>query len=117
MFPVKPKDLVLMSVIAQLPSSASTIPQSADKPVLRLVAATTSTEHERKPAGSGGRQRMTLNISGFILEEDGEGGVLLTQVTDVRRGQRNRREKSQTESCRDSCLVSAAGCRPKSSTW
>jgi hypothetical protein len=84
MWPVSPSDVCLISVAAQLPPSPSTIPSTPDKPVLRLVCATTSVENDKKPAGASKYKRMELDISGFILEEDGRGGVLLTQLTDVR---------------------------------
>lgn len=75
----------MLSVSAQLPPSPSTIPSTPDKPVLRIVCATTSVENDSKPPGQKGYARMELDIAGFVLEEDGQGGVLLTQLTDVRR--------------------------------
>ena len=70
--------LVLLSVIARTPGKG-------EKGHKRLICATSSTEHDNKPAG-GGYQRMELSISGFIAEEedvDGQVGVRLTQLTDL----------------------------------
>ncbi|GAA93489.1 uncharacterized protein L969DRAFT_89262 [Mixia osmundae IAM 14324] len=82
MFPVKAKDMCLLSIITRLPPTASTVPDSSDKPILRLMCATTSVEHKDRPEQSG-YNRMKLAISGFVAEEDGHGGSRLIQITDL----------------------------------
>jgi hypothetical protein len=78
MWPVGAKDLVLLSVYAQLPPSQT----SDGRPLKRLICASRSIEHPDKPPQSG-FSRMNIAISGFLLSEDGEGGCILTQVSDL----------------------------------
>ena len=74
MFPVKANDMVLLSVNATL------TPTSTAK--TRLVCATTSVEHPSKPP-TRSYTRMSLSISGFVAEDDGQGGSRVTQLTDL----------------------------------
>ena len=78
MFPIKPRDMVLLSVLARLAPS----PNATGKPRERLVSATTSVQHDSKPAQSG-YQRMTISNSGFLAEELPEGGCRLMQISDL----------------------------------
>lgn len=73
---VKAKDMVLLSVVGQLP------PSKTEPDELRLFAATTSIEHEKKPVDRA-YNRMTLNVSGFIAEAVGANGSKVTQITDL----------------------------------
>lgn len=72
MFPVKANDMVLLSVNARLKGSGP----------MRLVCATTSVEHPSKPVFRS-YTRMSLAISGFLAEDDGQGGCRVTQLTDL----------------------------------
>lgn len=74
MFPVKAKDMVLVTAVGRLPPT--------DKGLRRLIRATKSVEHPSKPAQKG-YQRMELIISGFLIQDDGTGGCVMTQVTCV----------------------------------
>jgi hypothetical protein len=78
MWPVGAKDLVLLSVYAQLPPGLT----ADGRPLKRLICASRSIEHPDKPPQSG-FSRMNIAISGFLLSEDGEGGCILTQVSDL----------------------------------
>lgn len=72
MFPIKANDMVLLSVNARLQSPGPA----------RLVCATTSVEHPSKPVYRS-YTRLALAISGFLLEDDGQGGCSVTQLTDL----------------------------------
>jgi hypothetical protein len=80
--------MVLLSVAGRLPSSPTTSNQSYESPSnlssspLQIFCATTSFSHPSVPIKSG-FNRMELGISGFLLEEDGEGGSKIVQVTDL----------------------------------
>lgn len=74
MFPVKANDMVLLSVNATLTPTATA--------KTRLVCATTSVEHPSKPP-TRSYTRMSLSISGFVAEDDGQGGSRVTQLTDL----------------------------------
>lgn len=74
MFPIKPRDMVLLSVLARLAPS----PTGCQ----RLVSATTSVQHASKPAQKG-YQRMEIANSGFLAEELPEGGCKLMQISDL----------------------------------
>ncbi|GAA5965289.1 hypothetical protein JCM21900_005695 [Sporobolomyces salmonicolor] len=80
---VKAKDLVLLSVAGRLPMAsdhpAPALPV-ADK--LRIYCATTSVEHPKVPPTSA-FNRMEVSISGFMIEEEGEGGSRIVQITDL----------------------------------
>jgi hypothetical protein len=51
----------------------------ADK--LRIYCASTSVEHERAPV-TAAFNRMELSVSGFLIEEEGEGSRIV-QITDL----------------------------------
>ena len=72
---IKAKDMVLLSIAGCLPRSSSEEP-------LRIVCATTSTTHPEVPPRSD-YNRMELGVSGFLIEEDGNGGSKIVQVTDL----------------------------------
>ncbi|GAA5910117.1 uncharacterized protein JCM6883_000559 [Sporobolomyces salmoneus] len=79
---VKAKDLVLLSVPGRLPQAEDEIPTAgpvAEK--LRIYCASTSVEHERA-AITPAFNRMELSVSGFLIEEDGEGSRIV-QITDL----------------------------------
>ncbi|GAA6023966.1 hypothetical protein JCM11491_003218 [Sporobolomyces phaffii] len=80
---VKAKDLVLLSVPGRLPTAedegASARGPVADK--LRIYCASTSVEHARAPV-SPAFNRMELTVSGFLIEEEGQGSRIV-QITDL----------------------------------
>ncbi|GAA5982835.1 hypothetical protein JCM5350_003003 [Sporobolomyces pararoseus] len=79
---VKAKDLVLLSIPGRLPLASDGISTSgpvAEK--LRIYCASTSVEHERAPITSA-FNRMELSVSGFMIEEEGEGSKII-QITDL----------------------------------
>ncbi|GAA5887756.1 hypothetical protein JCM16303_005069 [Sporobolomyces ruberrimus] len=79
---VKAKDLVLLSIPGRLPMKEDSIETTgplADK--LRIYCASTSVEHERAPV-TAAFNRMELSVSGFLIEEEGEGSRIV-QITDL----------------------------------
>lgn len=78
LFPIKAKDLVLLSAYATLPPT-----RDGRK---RLISAARSVEHPTKPPGTPGYARMNIKISGFLLEEHPDGGTSFTQIACVRSG-------------------------------
>jgi len=79
---VKAKDLVLLSIPGRLPTasdSPTTTGPVADK--LRIYCASTSVEHANAPVTSS-FNRMELGVSGFLIEEEGEGSRIV-QITDL----------------------------------
>lgn len=72
LFPIKAKDLVLLSAHATLP------PTTDGRK--RVISAARSVEHPVKPPGTPGYARMNIKISGFILEEHPKGGTIFTQI-------------------------------------
>lgn len=68
--------MVLLSIASRLPPLDST--QSS----LRIFCATTSFDHPSAPLRSD-FNRMELGVSGFLIEEDGNGGSKIVQVTDL----------------------------------
>ncbi|ORY89321.1 hypothetical protein BCR35DRAFT_300452 [Leucosporidium creatinivorum] len=83
---IKAKDMVLLSIAGRLPSSTpSESPsrsESSSSAPLQIFCATTSFSHPSVPPKSD-FNRMELGISGFLIEEDGEGGSKIVQVTDL----------------------------------
>lgn len=77
--PLKAKDMVLLSVVGQLPVSSTN--ETEDAHPLRLFAATTSFVHPSKPVNPK-YNRMELGVSGFLAESVGEGSKV-TQITDL----------------------------------
>lgn len=73
---VKAKDLVLLSVAGTLPTSGA---DPAGK--RRIFAASTSVDHPDCPVTSA-YNRMSLSISGFIIEETDLGSRII-QITDL----------------------------------
>lgn len=75
LFPIKAKDLVLLSTYASLP------PTSDGR--RRIIAAAKSVKHPEKPPGTPGYSRMDIDISGFLLEDHPDRGTLFTQISSV----------------------------------
>lgn len=71
----------MLSVVTRLPDGPPTVGGSGETGV-RICCATSSVDHPKKPEQPG-LNRMTIKISGFILEDDGAGGCRLTQITDL----------------------------------
>lgn len=61
-------------------ADSAPVPTNNDK--LRIYCATTSFEHPDHPPRSG-FNRMPLGIAGFLIEDDGQGGSKITQITDL----------------------------------
>ncbi|GAA5961122.1 hypothetical protein JCM3765_001234 [Sporobolomyces pararoseus] len=79
---VKAKDLVLLSIPGRLPTASDEISTSgpvAEK--LRIYCASTSVVHDKAPITSA-FNRMELSVSGFMIEEEGEGSRIV-QITDL----------------------------------
>jgi hypothetical protein len=79
---VKAKDLVLLSIPGRLPTASDEITTTgpvAEK--LRIYCASTSVEHEKAPI-TPAFNRMELTVSGFLIEEEGEGSRIV-QITDL----------------------------------
>lgn len=79
---VKAKDLVLLSIPGRLPTASDSPTTSgpvADK--MRIYCASTSVEHVQAPVTSS-FNRMELGVSGFLIEEEGEGSRIV-QITDL----------------------------------
>ncbi|GAA6063186.1 hypothetical protein JCM10212_006852 [Sporobolomyces blumeae] len=83
---VKAKDLVLLSSPGRLPTAADAPPSPATDPgpvadKLRIYCASTSVDHPRVPP-TPTFNRMELTVSGFMIEEVGEGSRIV-QITDL----------------------------------
>ncbi|SCV72103.1 BQ2448_4797 [Microbotryum intermedium] len=71
---IKAKDLCVVSVVNRLP-------EEADGKV-RITCSTTSFDHPKCPPKPE-YNRMKLGVSGFLIEDFGEGGSQITQLTDL----------------------------------
>lgn len=96
---VKAKDMVLLSVAGRLPpippnveeddqsrsptptSDGSVVTEEAPTPKLRLFCATTSFGHPARPPTRDFARMKTS--SGFVIEDDGQGGSRILQLTDL----------------------------------
>ncbi|GAA6001563.1 uncharacterized protein JCM10292_006315 [Rhodotorula paludigena] len=79
---VKAKDLVLLSVAGKLPVVADhPAPSMPVSDKFRIFAATTSVDHPKVPPTSA-FNRMELSVSGFLIEEVGDGSKIV-QITDL----------------------------------
>lgn len=102
---IKAKDMVLLSVMGRLPpippmgaetegsgsggesrsptptSEGSSVDSTAPTPRLRLFSATTSFDHPAKPPTKEYARMKTS--SGFVIEDDGQGGSRILQLTDL----------------------------------
>ncbi|KAM0791299.1 hypothetical protein ACM66B_005771 [Microbotryomycetes sp. NB124-2] len=87
MGPIKSKDMVLLSVAGRMPDpvpqDSNTVSLEDQKQAkMRMYCATTSFEHPDYPPQSG-FNRMQMGVTGFLIEEDGNGGSNIVQVTDL----------------------------------
>ncbi|SCZ88338.1 BZ3500_MvSof-1268-A1-R1_Chr2-1g04345 [Microbotryum saponariae] len=71
---IKAKDLCVVSVVNRLPAEADG--------KVRITCSTTSFDHPKCPPKPE-YNRMKLGISGFLIEDFGEGGSQITQLTDL----------------------------------
>ncbi|KAK4054528.1 hypothetical protein OIV83_001022 [Microbotryomycetes sp. JL201] len=87
MGPIKSKDMVLLSVAGRMPTpvpiDSNTVSiEDQKESKMRMYCATSSFEHPDYPPQSG-FNRMQMGVTGFLIEEDGEGGSNIVQVTDL----------------------------------
>ncbi|KDE09214.1 hypothetical protein MVLG_00536 [Microbotryum lychnidis-dioicae p1A1 Lamole] len=71
---IKAKDLCVVSVVNRLPAEADG--------KVRITCSTTSFDHPKCPPKPE-YNRMKLGVSGFLIENFGEGGSQITQLTDL----------------------------------
>ncbi|KAK4056727.1 hypothetical protein OIO90_002279 [Microbotryomycetes sp. JL221] len=86
MGPIKSKDMVLLSVAGRLPvpvpQDVKQVNVESNQDKMRMYCATTSFDHPDYPPQSG-FNRMQMGVTGFLIEEDGQGGSNIVQVTDL----------------------------------